>query len=64
MCCHPMDMNLPDAEDPEFIAEGITVIQEEDEIAFPPPLVVEPTQEHLDELEERDDEIALEGEPV
>ena len=55
MCCHPLDMNLPDVDDPEFT---------EDEIAFPPPLVVEPTQEQLDELDERDLEIAEEGEPV
>ena len=62
MCCHPKDMYNPETD--EFEAHEFTVIQDEPEIVFPPPLIVQPTQEMIDEIADRDEQIAEEGEPV
>ena len=57
MCCHPVDMYNPvDGS----VTVGPSTVSGEESGTVTPPLVVEPTQEQLDEIADRDEEIAEE----
>lgn len=61
MCCQP---EVIDEEDPVVeYSEYTLIVEEDDPIEIAPAAPVNPTQEMLDEIAERDEEIAEEGAP-